>query len=326
MTRPLTDEIPYSVLQPLSVWPFAVPATHASGLGNWPKISIVTPNFNYGSSLNATMASVLNQDYPNLEYIIIDGGSRDESCEVIRQYASKLSYWVSESDSGQYAAINKGFQHSTGEIMGWINSDDIMMPWTLSTVANIFMQFPEIQWITGLPTVIQNHVIHSVGSLQPRPQELLRLGFFVGGDVGIVQQESTFWRRGLWEMAGGLREDLTLAADFELWTRFAEHSQLAAVSTILGGFSVTDSNRSTGAGETIYRKQCESVVNQWDECRRLERSKWFARWTMYCRVRGYNGLKGFVRRFSGLHQLSGPVIHWSFREKRFGVEVQRFVN
>ncbi len=161
------------------------------------------------------MASVLKQQYANLDYIVIDGGSNDDSCDVIRSHESSLNYWVSEKDSGQYAAINKGFSRSTGEIMGWINSDDVMMPWTLSTVASIFTQFPEIQWITGLPTVIQHGVIHRVSSLRPWPQKLLQLGLYTGGDVGIVQQESTFWRRSLWDKAGGLREDLSLAADFE---------------------------------------------------------------------------------------------------------------
>ena len=104
----------------------------------YPKISIVTPSFNQAEFLEQTICSVLNQNYPNLEYIIIDGGSTDGSVEIIKKYADKFTYWVSEKDNGQYDAINKGFSHTTGDIMGWINSSDIYYPWTLSMIAEIF--------------------------------------------------------------------------------------------------------------------------------------------------------------------------------------------
>ena len=105
---------------------------------NYPKISIVTPSFNQGIFLEATIQSVLNQNYPNLEYIVIDGGSTDNSVKIIKKYEKYLSYWVSESDRGQSHAINKGFTISTGEIMGWLNSDDLYTSGALNHVANVF--------------------------------------------------------------------------------------------------------------------------------------------------------------------------------------------
>src|SRR5215469_5586779 len=95
-----------------------------------PKISIVTPSFNQAEFLEETIRSVLDQNYPNLEYVVVDGGSTDGSVDIIKKYAHRLAWWVSEPDDGQYAAINKGFKHSSGEIMAWINSDDKYLPWT----------------------------------------------------------------------------------------------------------------------------------------------------------------------------------------------------
>ena len=311
--------------KPVSCWPFGTNEPQYATAHSLPKISIVTPNYNYGKSLKATMASVLNQQCPNLEYIVIDGGSSDESCEVIRQHQSELSYWCSERDAGQYSAINKGFARSSGEIMGWINSDDIMMPWTLSTVACIFQQFPEINWITGLPTVIQNGVIHKVAGLHPRPRRLVELGLYSGGQIGIIQQESTFWRRSLWEAAGPLREDLSLAADFALWTQFAERSELASVGTVLGGFSVTDSNRSRLMGDQ-YDRQCQSVSNEWTTKRTAEKARMLNRLQRYNVARNYTGLKGLVRRFYKLSALVGPVVRWNTETRQFVLQNESFVS
>src|SRR5512138_1735166 len=115
-----------------------------------PKISVVTPSFNRVKFLEETIRSVLDQDYPNLEYIIVDGGSTDGSVEVIRKYQDRLASWVSEPDQGPYEAINKGFARSTGEIMAWIGSDDKYLPWTLQVVASAMSASPQIEWITSL--------------------------------------------------------------------------------------------------------------------------------------------------------------------------------
>src|SRR5687767_2056706 len=115
-----------------------------------PRISIVTPSYNQGRFLPHTLASVLGQDYPNLEYVVIDGGSADGSADAIRGRAAELSHWVSEPDAGQYDAINKGFARTTGEVMAWLNSDDLYTPWALQVVGEVFRQLPEVQWVTTL--------------------------------------------------------------------------------------------------------------------------------------------------------------------------------
>src|SRR5687767_14887936 len=125
-------------------------------MNRYPKISIVTPSYNDAAFLEQTILSLLNQGYPNLEYIVIDGGSTDRSVEIIKKYADRLAYWVSERDRGMYDVINKGFQHATGEIIGWINSDDMHHPGSLFSLAQIFSDFPEIPWLQGFPNSVDD--------------------------------------------------------------------------------------------------------------------------------------------------------------------------
>ena len=124
----------------------------------FPKISIVTPSFNQAQFLEETILSVINQNYPNLEYIIIDGGSTDGSVDIIKKYEKHLTYWVSEPDNGHGHALNKGFSTTTGEIMAWINSDDKYYPSTFATVAEIFNKFSDINWIHGKNSRIDKSV------------------------------------------------------------------------------------------------------------------------------------------------------------------------
>lgn len=114
-----------------------------------PKISIISPSYNQSFFLEQTILSILNQGYVNLEYIIIDGGSSDSSVSILEKYNDRLAYWISEEDNGQYHAINKGMRHSTGEILAWLNSDDMYLPWTLQCIGEIFAKYPEIKWLTS---------------------------------------------------------------------------------------------------------------------------------------------------------------------------------
>ncbi|MDD5556438.1 MAG: glycosyltransferase family 2 protein [bacterium] len=198
----------------------------------WPKISIVTPNYNYSRYLEATIRSVLLQGYPNLEYIVIDGGSTDGSIEIIRKYEPWISFWTSGPDRGQSEAINRGMAKTTGEIMAWINSDDMYQPWTFRTVAEIFSLHSDVNWLVGC-----NSWWDEEGRQIAVKPVYKNIYNYLLNDYGWIQQESVFWRRPLWEKAGGgLDENYIHQMDAELWCRFFVLDHLWHVDAVIGGF------------------------------------------------------------------------------------------
>jgi glycosyltransferase involved in cell wall biosynthesis len=205
----------------------------------YPKISIITPNYNQGQYLEETILSVIGQNYPNLEYIIIDGGSTDNSVEIIKKYEKHLAYWVSEKDNGMYEAIQKGFDRSTGEIMAWINSDDKYHMGAFSIVAEVFSNFQEISWLTGIPTIWDKYGRCVKVNLSQLWSKYEMYAKHYLDKQNWIQQESTFWRRSLWKQSGArLDTSLKLAGDFELWLRFFRYAQLYTVEALLGGFRI----------------------------------------------------------------------------------------
>ena len=232
---------------------------------NYPKISLVTPSFNQGQFLEATIQSILSQNYPNLEYIIIDGGSTDNSVEIINKYESQLHFWCSESDRGQYDALNKGFAHATGDIMAWLNSDDMYFPWTLKTVASIFTELPEVEWLTTLQQGYWDDDGFCSGfvSMPGYSKEAFLDGCYLPlkrQAIGWIQQESTFWRRSLWQKAGSyIHKDLQLASDFDLWSRFYTHADLYGTNSPLAGFRFQKNQKSRG-GKNQYSLEAEQSL------------------------------------------------------------------
>jgi glycosyltransferase involved in cell wall biosynthesis len=312
-----------------SIWPWLDPISDYEDVppagGVWPKISIVTPNYNYGHLIEGTIRSVLVQDYPNLEYIIIDDGSGDDSVQIIEKYESKLGYFEHQKNQGQYPTINKGFSKATGEICGWINSDDVYLPWTFRVVGRIFAEFPEVDWIVGQPSGIQDGVVHSIYATRPYPRAMIRAGLFndnAGDGVrgGCIQQESCFWRRGLWEKAGGLRVDLQYAADFELWTRFAQHAELYSVSTLLGGFTDRGKANRSIANRDKYQNEVRQVVAELRAAansREAIVAKKLAILTALQRKSRFVDIASVVKRFIWLGELEGPLLRWDFKESRY---------
>jgi glycosyltransferase involved in cell wall biosynthesis len=219
-----------------------------------PKISIVTPSYNQGQYLEETILSVLNQKYPNLEYIIIDGGSTDDSVEIIKKYDKQLTYWASETDNGPYDAINKGLNRATGDILCYLNADDTYFLWTLRSVGEIFTKYASVQWITSLYPCS----IDSTGVVcYVKPRIGFTKGVFMGGHYlpcsspGAIQQESTFWRRTLWKKTQGLDLNYRLAGDFDLWSRFFDQTNLIGVRSLLAAFRQHPNQRSAQMDDYI---------------------------------------------------------------------------
>ncbi len=142
------------------------------------KISIVTPNFNGAEWLERAIHSVISQDYKNIEYIVMDGGSSDGSLEIIERHRAHITKFVSERDNGQYDAIAKGFSVATGDILCWLNSDDVYFPWTMRVVARIFSDYPQIQWIMGVRCELRDGAVQGISSVIPFPRDVIRSGAF----------------------------------------------------------------------------------------------------------------------------------------------------
>ena len=190
-----------------------------------PRITVVTPSYNQARFIEATLLSVINQDYPNLEYIVIDGGSTDGSVEIIQRYADRLAYWASEPDHGQTDALLKGFARATGDILCYLCSDDLFERRTLHEVAEFFRVHPLVQAVYG------DGVWIDVEGRPIRPKKEHPFSWFIWMyDHDYIPQPSTFWRRELYQKVGGLDPSFDLAMDADLFIRFAEVSPLRHVA------------------------------------------------------------------------------------------------
>jgi glycosyltransferase involved in cell wall biosynthesis len=278
----------------------ANPAANSSA---WPRISMVTAVYNGAADLEATICSILQQGYPNLEYIIVDDGSADETPEIIRKYERHLAYTTRHTNRGLYASLNVGYAQSTGEIMGWLNASDMLHVNGLFVVGSVFRQFPEVKWITGRPTIFSPDGMTVEVRQIPRWS---RYPFLASG-VQYIQQESTFWRRGLWELAGGAMDaSLRAEGDFDLWVRFFRHAQLYSIDALIAGYrlhegalSLSNIDRYNQVCETIIGRELDTI--QWGKS--LKRFKRFSQSvsavpilrTLWSRI-AVNGLRAFLSR------------------------------
>jgi glycosyltransferase involved in cell wall biosynthesis len=181
------------------------------------RISVITPSFNQAQFLERTIQSVLTQDYPHIEYIIVDGGSTDGSVEIIERYAERLAWWVSEPDQGQTDAINKGFARATGDVLAWLNSDDTYEPGAVRAAASFLQANPEIGMVYADTNFIDANE-HVIGQFVARQNDLTGLQ---RGAVYIPQQ-ATFFRKALWDQIGPLDPSFYFAMDYDLWVRLAK--------------------------------------------------------------------------------------------------------
>ncbi len=196
----------------------------------YPRISVVVPSYNQGRFLERTLLSVLNQNYPNTELIVIDGGSEDNSVEVIRKYERYISYWASEADKGQSNAINKGFEIATGDLIGWQNSDDLYLPGYLHTVAESFKMAPKAQlYIGNVYTTDEDDRITWASHFPPfSVQHLIYLGWNLSSQAAFVTRDAV-------ERAGPLREDIQVLFDFDWFIRVGKVARRSVLHRSFGG-------------------------------------------------------------------------------------------
>jgi glycosyltransferase involved in cell wall biosynthesis len=219
-----------------------------------PSISIVTPSFGQGRFVERTLFSVIGQEYPQLEYVVQDGGSTDETVDVLSHHAATLSHWESARDGGQADALNRGFARTSGDIMAYLNSDDLLLPGSLAYVARYFVEHPDVDVVYGQRVLIDSSD-RSVGIwvLPPHDDTVLTL-------VDYVPQETLFWRRRIWDAAGGsLDATLKFALDWDLLLRFREQgATFARLPRFLGAFRVHAAQK-TQRDQEICEVECNSL-------------------------------------------------------------------
>lgn len=224
----------------------------------YPKISIVTPSYNQGKFLEETIRSVVLQNYPNLEYIIIDGGSTDNTVALIKQYEPYISYWVSEPDNGQAHAINKGIAKATGEIIAYLNSDDYYLPGTLFKVAENFQEFPDTDLLHGICRYVNQEgekIGEQFGNIQTL-EEILDLWNVWWKKRQFVQPE-VFWTRRITEKVGSFNEELNFVMDYDYWCRIIQvGGMIQRINYELSSFRFTSeqkSNQSVKVAEELLQ-------------------------------------------------------------------------
>lgn len=212
---------------------------------NMPKISIVTPSYNQCQFLERTIISVLNQNYPNLEYIIIDGGSNDKSVEIIKKYEKYLTYWISEQDQGQSDAINKGFAKSTGQVLAWLNSDDIYLPGALHKIADTFNKNPDAALVYGDYIKVDSN--DRCIALRRQPSFDLKVCLYA---YTIAMQPASFFNRETFFEVGGINKSLHYIMDHDLFLRLAQYGKVLNIRDYVAALRVHPASKTKLAPES----------------------------------------------------------------------------
>lgn len=223
-----------------------------------PKFTIVTPTYNQGKYIERTIDSVLSQGDPNLEYFIIDGGSTDDTVEIIKKYERHLAYWVSEKDRGQSHAINKGMGKSTGEYLTWLNSDDWYLPGAMKTMRELFEANPQAGMVVGAGRIVTpngEEVYYKTPTREITVESLY--SWMRGGDF---MQPSSAFRRSAWEAAGKINESVHIALDVDLWLNMAQAGVKFAVTECLLSDSLSHPDAKTTAFRELMQLDCALVI------------------------------------------------------------------
>ncbi len=227
-----------------------------------PSISIVVPNYNGGATIDATLRSLIDQDYARLEILVVDGGSTDDSLEIIRRYEQHITWWVSEKDRGQSHAINKGFARATGEIVNWLCSDDVLLPGALPKIARAFAENPAADVVVGSSKITYpDPRLNWLRTASPLSIELLPC-------TNRIPQPACFYRRSLLRRRPPLDETLHYTMDLELWAHFvASGARWHFIPDVLSEIRFSETNKTAVGGikitreiETVYKRYVKERV------------------------------------------------------------------
>lgn len=219
----------------------------------YPKITVVTPSYNQGQFIEATLKSVIGQQYPNLEYIVCDGGSTDETVEILKKYTDRITWWCSEKDKGQSDAINKGMRRATGDIVCWINSDDVLLPGTLHTVAKFYHDHPDTDFANGYTVEMDRD-----GKIINFTHIVMSRFFFRHGCYNI-SQPGMFWRREIFDKIGYIDESFHAKMDVEWLTRVYEAGlKVRRINRNLGAIRIYPETK-TAQGGAIWKRDTDAL-------------------------------------------------------------------
>lgn len=251
-------------------------------MGSRSKVSIVTPSYNQAEYLGRTIDSIASQDYPFVEHVVVDGGSTDDSVQILHSRDSDLTWWVSEADRGQADAINKGFAHTSGDICAWLNSDDTYLPGTISRVIQAFETHPDVDVVYGDLIVVDAYDAY----IDQWKVARFDLAGYVYLDRGVLQP-AAFWRRSAFEAVGGVNDSLHFAMDLDLFMRMALAGfRFLHIKEPLAAFRNTGTNKScvmADVGRVERREVLKRLVDvevdtpQFRWRRRWERARLFVR-------------------------------------------------
>jgi glycosyltransferase involved in cell wall biosynthesis len=214
---------------------------------NFPLVSIIIPSYNQARFLEFTIQSILEQDYPNFEIIVVDGGSTDGSVEIIKRYADRFAWWVSEKDKGHADALNKGFARAKGEIIAWLNSDDTYYPGAIADAVRVLQENPDVGLVYADADLTdeEGKIIGRFASRQTDYKKLLRASVH-------IPQATTFFRADLYRQVGELSLSLFFAFDYDLWVRLSKVSRLLYVPHLWATFRLHDEGKSVKNDDRCY--------------------------------------------------------------------------
>jgi glycosyltransferase involved in cell wall biosynthesis len=232
--------------------PIKLPPALPQELSSPPGITVVTPSFEQGRYIEQTIRSVLDQQYPNLEYVVVDGGSQDATVDILKRYSGRLARWSSERDEGQADAVRKGFSNTSGEIMAYLNSDDMLLPGSLASIAHFFLRHPEVDVVYGHRIIVDASGQEVNRWIIPEHDpKTLRW-------VDWVPQETLFWRRSAWERVGGIDPSFQFAMDWDLLLRFQEAGLvIKRLNRFLGAFRCHPNQKGETSLDTVGRREME---------------------------------------------------------------------
>lgn len=230
-----------------------------------PRISLVTPSFNQGRYIEETITSVLQQNYPNLEYIIIDGGSTDESLEIIKKHEDKLTYWVSEKDKGQADAINKGFSHATGSLLNWLNSDDILLPGALHLLGAAHTANPNVILAGDVKNFDETGMLSIVRQKGLTEENYATSWMQVWDQKIAYHQPGVFFPKKAWDLCGPLDISLRYCFDSDLMHRLLRHFDVVYLGKVIAGFRFHSSSKTVSLGHEFEAESDRVLRSYWNQ-------------------------------------------------------------